>query len=169
MLAAKTCAAIVVVAALVAGCSSGDSCGGEAVPPSATFELSCDSTDLTSVTVSGPCETDAGTSFYRWEGDVIIDGPPTAGVCHVELTFATGFTYVTDVNYTVQPVLDCNGHTTDDYLAPTQVTFAVNNPSATCVDAGSDAGRAGATGLDAASGPGIESGIDGAPDSGDEG
>jgi hypothetical protein len=73
------------------------------------------------------------------------------------------------VIYTVQPVLDCNGHTTDYYVAPTQVTFTVSNPSTTCVDAGADAGRDGATGLDAASGRGLESGIDGAPDSGDEG
>jgi hypothetical protein len=38
----------------------------------------------------------------------------------------------------------------------------VSNPSTTCVDAGTDAGGDGAPGLDAAPGPGLESGIDGA-------
>jgi len=164
MLAAKTYAALVVVAALVAGCSSGGTCGLGADPPQAIFELSCDSTDLTNVAVTGPCETDAGAPFYVFEGSITLNGPPTAGVCHVALKFATGFTYATDVTYAFEPFPDCNGHSTDYELAPSPRTFAVNNPSTTCVDAGRD----GATGLDAAPDSGLESGIDGAPDSGDE-
>ena len=74
MLAANTSCALVVVAALVVGCSSGDSCGLGVDPPRATFELSCDSTDLTSVAVSGPCETDAGSSFYVFRARTATPG-----------------------------------------------------------------------------------------------
>jgi hypothetical protein len=61
------------------------------------------------------------------------------GVCHVELNFATGFTYSTDVTFTSMTSVNCG--TTAVYVGPTQVVFDVDNPSDTCGDAGaSDAG-----------------------------
>jgi hypothetical protein len=60
--------------------------------------------DLTAVTLSGPCATnDAGASalndYLSSSGAFVWFGSPTPGVCHVELTFATGFTYSTDVEF----------------------------------------------------------------------
>jgi hypothetical protein len=106
----------------------------------AMFVLSCSPTDLTDVTASGPCSfsdasgpTVAGTSLQI--------GSPTPGICHVTLTFATGFTYSTDVTFVSQTTPappGCGG--CSPYIAPTQREFAVDNPSTTYVDAGADAG-----------------------------
>jgi hypothetical protein len=100
----------------------------------ATFNLSCSATDLTNVAVSGPCTAVADTpSNLVFEQSIPIYSP-SPGVCHVELTFATGFTYSTDVTFTSQsanPSACCPLLT-----APTQTSFTVNNPSTTCVDAG---------------------------------
>jgi len=123
----------------VVGCDGGGlactvSCG---IPYGfATFNLSCSATHLTNVAVSGPCATDDGPS-YSVAGQSISINSTSAGVCHVELTFATGFTYSTDVTFESQsapkPPVCCPLLT-----APTQSTFTVDDPSATCVDAGSD-------------------------------
>lgn len=117
----------------VHGCNG--SCAIPYVP--ATLNLSCSTTDLVSVAVSGPCSTD-GAPWYRATGQFIEVTSPSAGICHVELTFATGFAYSTDVTFTTPPAdpsVCCPVAT-----APTQATFTVNNPSATCVDTSSDAG-----------------------------
>jgi len=109
----------------------------------ATFNLSCDPTDLTSVVLSGPCATgEAGLSTYVVAGEPYVHiGSLGPGVCHVQLAFSNGFTYSAEVTFVSQ---------TDDsgpgcppcpsYIAPTQSTFMVNNPSTTCQDAGPDAG-----------------------------
>src|SRR5579863_4562546 len=119
---------------------AGHGCTGTCAVPyrPATLNLSCSATDLTNVTVSGPCSTD-GAPWYEATGSWIDITSPSAGVCHVELTFATGFVYSTDVTFTMPPAdpsVCCNWATT-----PTQTTFTVNNPSATCVDAGNDEGE----------------------------
>jgi hypothetical protein len=105
----------------------------------ATFTLSCSPNDLTSVVASGPCSMpDASQSRYTKEAsegyvDVASAGP---GNCHIQLTFATGFTYSADVSFKLE-YGQCAGCT---YLEPTSAPFMVNNPSNTCVDAGVDAG-----------------------------
>jgi hypothetical protein len=102
----------------------------------AIFDLSCASTDLTAVDVSGPCAVaDAGTSpgFYVRGGQIAISSD-VAGVCHVQLTFVSGPTYSTAVTFSAT-VDDCG--TTS--VEPTQSTFTVDNPSSTCADGGSDA------------------------------
>jgi hypothetical protein len=154
------------VAAFATACSP-DECNVFPAIPNATFELTCDSPDITSVAVSGPCEIDAGASSYVSPRSIAIANSPTPGVCHVELTFATGFTYATDVTFEPQPFTQCGGGQVDYYVEPTQSTFAVNTPPAPCGDAGVAAGPDGATGLDAAPDSGLESGIDVALDSGD--
>jgi hypothetical protein len=116
---------------------------------SATFNLSCAAADLTNVAVTGPC---AG-SFPHPSTDVPENSlniySPSSGVCHVELTFATGFTYSTDVTFTSSTqTSSCCGDVTT--VTPTQATFTVNNPSTTCVDAGDSDARADAS----TSGPG---------------
>jgi hypothetical protein len=105
----------------------------------ATFNLSCGATDLMSVAVSGSCVTVADLpSNLVFEQSIAIYSP-TPGVCHVELTFATGFTYSTDVTFEVNTAKQQGCCALFD--APTQTTFMVNNPSTTCVDPGaSDAG-----------------------------
>jgi hypothetical protein len=101
----------------------------------ATFNLSCSPNDLTSVVATGPCaDPDASLSWYtgketQWAVGVVS---PSPGVCHIELTFATGFTYSADVTFTEQTA--CNS-----FIGPTSGPFMVNNPSDTCLDAGPSA------------------------------
>ncbi|HEY3815899.1 MAG TPA: hypothetical protein VGL81_01950 [Polyangiaceae bacterium] len=106
----------------------------------AAFDLSCNQTDLTSVVLSGPCATgDTSPSRYLWSRGVSFTSP-SPGVCHVELVFATGFTYSRDVTFTVQSVTMPPGCAQcPSFIAPTQGFFTVDNPSNTCVDAGLDA------------------------------
>ena len=119
------------------GCAVGLFCSGGGMV--AIFELSCGATDLTSVVLSGPCATgDASPSHYLDGGTSVIISSPSPGVCHVELTFATGFTYSADVTFVSESAggaCVCPPNT-----APTQTTFVVNNPSTTCLDGGLDAG-----------------------------
>jgi hypothetical protein len=59
------------------------------------------------------------------------------GTCHVSLTFATGFTYATDIVF-VESAGPCGGN----IVLPTQMSFEVNNPPSTCLvaDAGANGG-----------------------------
>jgi hypothetical protein len=81
-----------------------------------------------------------------WVGTVFVEGQ-SPGVCHVQLTFATGFTYSTDVTFATQSGGVCGGPQCKcgDYLAPTSGPFTVHNPSDTCV-AAPDAGAEGDAG-----------------------
>ena len=118
------------------GCGTHNLCSGScSVNRSATFVLSCSTTDLTSVAVSGPCASGhAGTSLE-------IESP-SPGVCHVALTFATGFVYSADVTFVSQTDPEPAGCATcPPYITATQRTFMVDNPPATCIAAGTDAGR----------------------------
>ena len=127
-------------------CGSNGACCGlcpDSVP--ADFNLTCESTNLESVVATGPCAgpPDASVTGYTntWMGSehvyVSSDAP---GTCHVELTFATGYTYSTDVTFATQSGGVCGGPqcTCGDYLAAG--SFAVNNPPDTCIDAGVDSG-----------------------------
>jgi hypothetical protein len=134
----------VVASGPVVGCDGGslactDSCGSLFTP--ATFELSCGATSLTNVAVSGPCATDASAFLYSVDSmspQNLYVASFSPGVCHVELTFATGFTYSTDVTFMSMTYTgSCCGGTG---VVPTPATLAVKNPSNTCVDAGPDAG-----------------------------
>jgi hypothetical protein len=62
------------------------------------------------------------------------------GDCHVELTFANGSTYVADIQFEQRSAEVHPGcPPCPPYIAPTQATFVVANPSDTCVtDAGGD-------------------------------
>jgi hypothetical protein len=127
---------------LGSGCSQGHACSNfETANQFAEFRLSCAPTDLTSMSVSGPCSGgDASVSDPPASTSLAISSP-SPGVCHVTLTFATGFTYATDVTFVLQS--DDDTCPVWHYTAPTQRTFTVNNPGATCVDAGLDAGAEG--------------------------
>jgi hypothetical protein len=59
------------------------------------------------------------------------------GVCHVQLVFATGFTFTTDVTFASGTATACG--TTVQYVGPSQVVFQVDNPVTTCLDGGPDA------------------------------
>jgi len=135
-------AAIALVVALVGGCPTYACPGTETANQAAVFRLSCGPTDLVSVVLSGPCSVgDAGSSSYLFgpENASLAVSSPSAGVCHVTLTFATGFTYAADVTFTLQSQNDPPGCPVWHYTTPTQPTFVVNNPGSTCVDAGLDA------------------------------
>jgi hypothetical protein len=146
MLVARCAAALGLLVVLGGGCSPTGDCSGGCAIGDATFVLSCDSTDLTSVLLSGPCATgDASPSNYFFGSytSFVHVVSPSPGVCHVELTFATGFTYSADVQFTEQSDNEPSHCACSSYVAPvsTQSTFVVNNPSTTCVDAGLDAGE----------------------------
>ncbi len=131
------------LAGLDAGCS--DPCGTPnnitAVAAGVAFRLSCSPNDLTNVEVTGPCarnppdggfrvyDPDAGLQWYTGAAtelfvSVFASAP---GVCHIELIFATGFTYSQDVTFDWQGT--CGQH----YIGPTSGPFTVDNPSDTCV------------------------------------
>lgn len=139
--------------AVLHGCNSTqDCCGGCLGDDPAVFHLSCSSGDVTSVLATGPCGTDASLSSFLGSGSVFVHSR-SAGVCHVELTFATGFTYATDVTFTSQPGGVCGGPQCrcPAHVAPASGPFTVNNPSNTCVaapDAGADEGGSSGAGMD---------------------
>jgi hypothetical protein len=128
----------------------------------ASFCMSCAMdlftvTDLTGVTLSGPCAMGDGalgnyTLGPPFETPCISVGSPSPGVCHVELNFATGFTYSTNVTFTSQTLEVPRGcPACPPFIGPTGLPsdpISVNNPSMTCVssysgpsDAASDARR----------------------------
>jgi hypothetical protein len=97
------------------------------------LELSCAQTDLTTVTLSGPC---ANASAAAPNGYIINQGAitilsQTPGLCHVVLKFTTGFTYATDINFTT--MTDLCGET---FVGASQAQYPVDNPSSTCLDGG---------------------------------
>jgi hypothetical protein len=141
MLVARCAAALALLVVVVGGCSQGHACPGfETANQSAIFQLSCRPTDLVSAALSGPCSIgDASISNLAASPSLAISSP-SPGVCHVTLTFATGFTYSADVTFIAQNDGDTPGCPVWRYTAPTQRAFTVNNPSTTCVDGGIDGG-----------------------------
>jgi len=106
----------------------------------ATLQLACGPSDLTSVTLSGSCATgDSSAASYVGgsEDKFLAIGSTTPGVCNVELVFATGFTFSTDITFAsmADPVPPGCG-SCPSYVGPTQGLFEVDNPPATCTDAG---------------------------------
>jgi hypothetical protein len=134
-----------VVALLLAvdsGCSVDQACCGTCpAGEPATFRLSCSTTDLVGVTLSGPCAPPGDAASSLWsssDGVVYVYGAGGAGECHVELRFATGFTYAADVSFASKPGGVCGGPqcACPDYTTATSGELTVHNPGATCVDAG---------------------------------
>lgn len=119
------------------GCSNG--CTVEAF---AELDLACWPNDLTSVSASGSCSVpDAGlddtTTVNR---RAVIVRANQAGDCHVELTFASGFRFATDITFMTKNsgTAECPG--CPDYYASVDPMRVVNNPPETCLP--SDAGDA---------------------------
>jgi len=121
------------------GCSAASAtCPGNcADPPPAVLDLSCGPTDLQSVVLSGPCakgydDATAPSQFVSGARQQLVDIPSLfAGTCHVELTFASGYTFATQIEFTYQPgnAQDCTCGT--NQANPAMIT--VPNPSATCL------------------------------------
>jgi hypothetical protein len=145
MLVVRCAAALGLLGILVGGCVTTETpcCGLCPASEPAVFELSCGSTDLTSVVATGPCATPyARASSYVGDGMVMV-ASQSAGACHVVLTFATGFTYSADVTFTSKPGGVCGGPQCKcpDPALSTSGPIPVNNPSNTCVDAGLEGAR----------------------------
>jgi hypothetical protein len=135
------CAAIAALFVLLHGCGQ-PTCGTCIDYGLATFQLACDHSNLTSVVVDGPClGFDAGLSWYaeRATKGLVEVASSAPGTCHVELTFATGFTYSTYATFDWVKAADCGG--CPDFIGPTNGPFTVHNPSGTCTatDGGTDA------------------------------
>lgn len=118
------------------GCSGRPCSGGCPTAGIASFDLACGPADLVRVALSGPCSNeDTNPSSYLLgpTGRFLVVSSRSAGVCHVTLTFGTGFVYSADVTFTSQA--DADGCCLP-YIGPTQTDFSVDNPHNTCVDAG---------------------------------
>lgn len=130
------------VAAALLGCGSGSggACpGGCPGPAFARFVLACSPSDLVSVHVTGPCiADDAGQSYLSSSSAVYVDSVQP-GTCHVQLAFATGYTYSAEVQFLLQSNNVPSNCACAQTVAPTQQTFSVGNSIATCQDAGPDA------------------------------
>jgi hypothetical protein len=131
------------------GCGSGGpssqglgcnvSCG--TLSSAATLVLSCGASDLSNVALSGPCAAGDAAAYSTPDSSDpqnVYVRSPSAGVCHVELTFATGFTYATDVTFTSTTIT--SGCCPGTGVKPTQSVFMVDNPDTTCVDAAVEGG-----------------------------
>lgn len=145
MLSVVNVGSVICAAALVASCSSVDGGGGSGQCPFVcptlelvAFHLSCSPNDLSQVVVTGPCAMpDASLASYTdpYNEQLVSVGSPRPGTCHVELVFANGFVYATDVSFAFQNV----GCGCASFVGPTSGgSVSVNNPSDTCValDAG---------------------------------
>ena len=143
MLIARCAAVLGFLTIAGVGCSHSDCstiCTGN---QTAGFDLSCAPTNLTSVALSGVCAIgDAGLSddLINSASRSLYVSSPSPGVCHVALTFATGFIFSADVTFTLKTDPMPAGCGACSYTAPIQPDFMVDNPTATCVDAGLDAG-----------------------------
>jgi hypothetical protein len=154
---------IAVLSAVLTGlallaCTSGHGdCGGMCQSVTGvTLDLSCAPAAVTKAVLTGPCaptvrdaapSDGSGGSAFGFSCATAVKTPfvdcsqvyfdaSGPGVCHVELTFADGFTYSADVTYsTVPPYCGCPSISG---LVPSPATLTVNNPSATCgaLDAG---------------------------------
>jgi hypothetical protein len=111
-----------------------------------TIDLACAPADLVAVNVTGAC---AGDTIKGAEAGVVAgyfhaSGSPSilyvvatqVGICHVQLVFATGYTYSADAQITSVPsdVGGCPAST-----AATPSVLHVSNPAATCRDGGVEA------------------------------
>ena len=143
MLAARHFTALIFLFGPTAGCGQSSACpGGCSSGASTKFILACSASDIVSVIVSGPCAIgDAGLSSYFVgnERSSLYVSSAEPGTCHVQLVFATGYTYAADVQFTSQPGNVPARCGCSSYVAPTQDTFNVDNPRSTCQDAGADA------------------------------
>jgi hypothetical protein len=141
-------AGVYLVVVLGSGCTVGTvECGACIDSLPATFVLSCSRSDLASVVAtrgSGPCATIDASAFWASGGNTPSDVnvfSTEAGVCHVVLTFASGFRYSADVTFASGPG-GCRGCPPAIKPMP-PATFQVDNPASTCLggpDAGDDEG-----------------------------
>jgi hypothetical protein len=128
---AATLGLLVVLVGGAGGCDcSGVKCGALANGVT-NIVLSCGTTESPAVRITGPCSVLGPATAQS-----VAVTSNTAGTCHVELTFGTGFTYSTDVTFVSSTQTGCCPGTN---VSPTQTTFTVNSPSTTCVDAVADA------------------------------
>jgi hypothetical protein len=93
---------------------------------------------VTSVQTSGPCVANAcapkgDASCAQAQVTVVSTG---AGACHAALTLEGGFAYSADVTFVATAASGC----CPAGIAPTQTTYDVAIPTASCVGAPADAG-----------------------------
>jgi len=130
-----------VVVVALAGCNESDPLECPLVvseDEAAAFLFACEPTSIPNVELSGPCFVgDAGrapSDQIDYGASWIAIYSPNPGLCRVDLIFDQGFVYSTEVTFVLREQENpCDKH---PYSVPTQRTFAVDNPSGTCVDAG---------------------------------
>ena len=136
------CAIVAVAPTVATGCHP---CSGEPDCPEQgaafTVDLSCMSSDLVAVALSGACRDDSDAmSFtappttplspdYSEFGGTVRIVAQSAGDCHFVLTFASGASYGGDVQIVErEPGCGC-----PSYLTAPELTVVASNPDSTCV------------------------------------
>jgi hypothetical protein len=136
------CAAALLVLASASACSPTQVCPGNC-PDNVGVELDlgCGGADLTSVILTGACNDGDATSPALYMAGPTQSGltvqPVTAGTCHIQLVFGSGYTFSTDVQFTIKN--DGSGCPCSQYLQPSVETIGVHDPGSTCASA--DAGE----------------------------
>jgi hypothetical protein len=136
----RVLAILAAFAVVFGGCSlKSDSICCGACPDSrpAVFNLPCSATNLQRVVATGPCATPEASTASYMGNDAVFVRSQAPGLCHIELTFATGFTYSADITFASQPGGVCGGPqcTCPDYVAPTSGPVTIGSSMA-CADAG---------------------------------
>jgi hypothetical protein len=126
--------------AAMTGCSPAAPCGITCTGNMTTsIHLPCGDA-VTSVTLSGPCgENEGGFKDYAvYPGLRDVDiGSPAAGACVVVITFSSGRTYETTINFATLSDPKVSGcPQCADYIGPTNGPFDVE--PAGCADAATD-------------------------------
>lgn len=114
-------------------CSQGTYAGNGCLPPGGEvdLDLACGPSDLVTVNLSGACSGgSAPASKYLGLDNRLSLPSEQAGDCHIELAFANGYTFATDVQFVSaeQPCASCAPH----FDPASDVPVAVPNPPSTC-------------------------------------
>jgi hypothetical protein len=122
---------------MIIGCvdSATDQCNQMHTNEPAVFKISCGSTELTTVALSGVCSSalDGGTIQTNPRGassiSIFADAP---GACDIDLIFSDGHVVSNHVMFrSMQSQNACRGGLNDRYTVPSTALFNVN----TCGDA----------------------------------
>ena len=114
-------------------CSQGTYAGNGCLDPGGRVELdlACGPSDLTTVNTSGAC-SEGSQPAWKYLGGANSVSVPTEepGDCHIELVFASGYTFATDIQFVSakQPCSSCSPH----FDPASDQPVAVPNPGSTC-------------------------------------
>jgi hypothetical protein len=124
------------------GCGGSHACDAIACNNYASFTFACTPAEPVGYELTGECASaNTGHLIGMYRNGFDVENT-AAGTCHVVVTFASGFTYAADVNFTSSPADPDSCCASNLEIGPTQSVFTIENPRNTCDPAaGFDAGR----------------------------